>query len=262
MTRQGRTTTTVLAAFAIFAIGMAGVAIVFQMRERDLRLAKERELLLVKAENEDLEEQLRQIRQAKEQVEMELVLVKEQLTQMTHQLTEERQAKETLAKSVDERQQELDRLNKDLGQARSERGTLTEQLTKLQSEQETLQARLAKAEQAKAELETKVLEMSEHPSVELEKVVVTSASPSEAFSSQLPARQGQVIVVNREYDFIVMNLGKRQGLALGQEFQIIRGQEVLGRVKVEKIYDELSAAAILQGSNEDAIREGDLVKAL
>jgi len=262
MTRQGRAIVVGVAAFAIFAIGVAGVAVVFQMRERDARLAKERELLLVKAENEDLEEQLLQIRQTKEQVETELALLKDQMTQMTKQLTEEQQAKDALATSIDERQREIDRLNKDLAQARSERGSLAEQVTTLKGEQEALQAQLAKAEQAKTELETKVLELSEHPSVELEKVIVTSASPSAASSSQLPATQGQVVVVNREYDFIVMNLGKRQGLALGQEFQIVRGQQVLGRVKVEKVYDELSAAAILPESNKDAIREGDLVKAL
>ena len=74
--------------------------------------------------------------------------------------------------------------------------------------------------------------------------------------------EGQVIVVNREYDFIVMNIGKNHGLAVGQEFQIVRGSQVLGKVKVEKIYNELSAAAILPESNKALIREGDAVKAL
>jgi hypothetical protein len=37
---------------------------------------------------------------------------------------------------------------------------------------------------------------------------------------------------------------------------------VLGRVKVEKVYDELSAAAILPESQKNNIREGDAVKAL
>ena len=73
---------------------------------------------------------------------------------------------------------------------------------------------------------------------------------------------GQVVVINREYDFIVMNMGKNQGLAIGQQFKIVRGGEVLGTVKVEKVYDELSAAAILPESKKDAISEGDAVVAL
>ena len=70
------------------------------------------------------------------------------------------------------------------------------------------------------------------------------------------------MVVNREYDFIVMNMGKNQGLSVGQEFQIVRNNQVLGKVKIEKVYDELSAAAILPDSKKDSIREGDAVRAL
>ena len=84
--------------------------------------------------------------------------------------------------------------------------------------------------------------------------------PVAAVSSTVDS--GQVVVVNREYDFIVMNLGKNHGLSVGQEFKVVRGNEVLGRVKVEKVYDELAAAAILPESQKDNIREGDGVKAL
>jgi hypothetical protein len=127
------------------------------------------------------------------------------------------------------------------------------------------------------DLETKVMELSERPSVELEKVLVTGDSPTSPAASSSSSSggavvpvsttstsptEGQIVVVNREYDFIVMNLGKNQGLSVGQEFQIIRGSEVLGKVKVEKIYDELSAAAILPESKKSSIREGDLVRPL
>ena len=131
-----------------------------------------------------------------------------------------------------------------------------------------MHAQVTQAERAKEELEAKVLELAAHPTVELDKVVVTN-SPEASSTVSLPssmgyaptaAPQGQIIVVNREYDFIVMNLGKSQGLEIGQEFAVVRGQQVLGRVKIEKIYDELSAAAIMPESNKDAIREGDLVR--
>ena len=89
-----------------------------------------------------------------------------------------------------------------------------------------------------------------------------SAAPISAPAAQAPSTSGQVVVVNREYDFIVMNLGKNHGLSIGQEFQIVRGDSVLGKVKVEKVYDELSAAAILPESQKDNIKEGDTVKAL
>ena len=124
-------------------------------------------------------------------------------------------------------------------------------------------------QKAKEELETKLAELSPQPTVELDRVVVTDPAAPAASSaltqpagSQVTAVQGQVIVVNREYDFVVINMGRNQGLAVGEEFQIVRGERVMGRVKVEKIYDELSAAAILPDTDKDAIREGDLVRAI
>jgi hypothetical protein len=131
---------------------------------------------------------------------------------------------------------------------------------------------LADLERAKQQLETKVMELSQQPpqpTVELEKVLVTNAPPTTPgggvvwpVSASAGLGDGQVIVVNREYDFIVMNLGKNHGLSIGQEFQIVRGSEVLGRVKVEKVYDELSAAAILPESKKSTIKEGDTVRPL
>ena len=111
---------------------------------------------------------------------------------------------------------------------------------------------------------------SNRPTVELEKVTVTNeqaaaggaALPVSASGSGQTGTEGQIVVVNREYDFIVMNLGRHHGLSVGQEFAVVRGGDVLGKVKVEKVYDELSAAAILPESKKEAIREGDLVRPL
>jgi DNA repair exonuclease SbcCD ATPase subunit len=267
MARQGKATVVLLGTVAGLAVIVAGAGITLQMRERDLRLAKERELVLVKGQRDELEQQLREARQAKQHIEDELAKAKAKFDEVAKQLDEERKAKETLAKSVDERQREIDRIGKDLEQIRTERTTLSKQVATLQQEQEAAQKQFAELQQAKAQLETKVMELSEQPTVELEKVVVSGPGAGSPGSSALPvqqasATQGQVLVVNREYDFVVVNLGRNQGVAMGQELQIVRDQKVLGRAKVEKIYDELSAAALLPESKKDAIREGDAVKAI
>ncbi len=260
-----------LAVVAVLAIGVAGVAMMFQMKEHDLRLAKERELLMVKSENEDLTHQVDQVKTAKAKADQDLAKTAAQLEQIVQQLAEERTAKEALAKSVDDRQHEIDRLTKDLEQARTEKIALGDQLAALKNQQEGLQSQLVKAQEAKAALAAKVeAQAAPDSTVELDKVVVASpaafgasapfASSSSSSSQTVSALQGQVLVVNREYDFIVFNLGKNQGLQVGQEFQVLRGQEVLGRVRVEKVYDELSAAALLPDAKEDAIHEGDVVR--
>jgi archaellum component FlaC len=266
--RAGKMLVPVLGVLAALAMCVAAAAIVLQMKERDKRLAKERELLLVMAERDDVKGQLEDIQKSKTRIEDELARSRTELSAIQEKFSKAASEREALAKSVDDRQKEIDRISKDLTQAQAERKEFAAQLEELSSERDAMQQQLADLEQAKSDLESKVLQLSDKPTVELDKIVVTN-DPLAAAGSALPAgviaagpMNGQVVVINREYDFIVMNLGKKQGLAIGQEFQVVRGDEVLGRVKVEKIYDELSAAAILPDSRKDTIREGDQVKAL
>ena len=147
---------------------------------------------------------------------------------------------------------------------------MADELGMLRSEREGLDQRVGDLETAKAELERKVLELAGQPTVELDKIVVSDTGPeSEVPSTVTPVSvraglgsEGQVLVVNLEYGFIVMSLGRNHGISLGQEFKVVRGAEVVGRVKVEKLYDDLSAATVLSGSDARRIREGDRVKAI
>ncbi len=266
-TQAGKTLVPLLGVLAALAIVVAAVAIVLQRQEREKREAKEHELQQQVIENEDLQARLQDIQQAKTKVEEDLTRTRKELAESHVQLVKAVEAQGALTHTVEDREQEIAHLTNNLTKAQEETKALSAQLAQLQTERDTLKQQLAGLERAKGELESKALELSERPAVELEKVRVTneqSQGSQAASGGGVPAAatNGQVVVVNREYDFIVMNLGRNHGLAVGQEFQIVRDNQVLGKVKVEKVYDELSAAAILPESQKDNIREGDTVKAL
>ena len=256
----------VLGVLAVISTGVAAVAVVLQIQEREHRQAKERELQLVLSELDELKGRLDALQQAKAQVEEELTQARTELTASQEALAKAVEAQETLSRSVEGREREISRLKTDLEQATDTQKDLSAQLAQLQTERDEIKQRLLGLEQAKGELESQVSALSTgEPTVELDKVRVTSegegTGPSAA-AAPGGSENGQIIVVNRDYDFVVMNLGKNQGLSIGQEFQIVRGEVVLGKVKVEKVYEELSAAAILPESDKSSIREGDAVKAL
>lgn len=265
----GKTLVPLLSVLVVLAMGVAGVAVYLQMQERDRRQAKERELHLAVAENDDLKVRLQDVQQAKSRIEDDFRQARQELVEAEAGLAKSQEAQQTLSRSVEDREREIGRLTKESDQVRSERDQIAAKLSDLQSERDTVRRQVAELEQAKGELESKVMELSGgQPLVELEKVRVSGDSAPSAAGMVVPASaalgpsQGQVVVINREYDFIVMNLGKNQGLTVGQEFHVVRGEEVLGRVKIEKVYDELSAAAILPDSRKDQIREGDTVKSI
>lgn len=253
--RSGKALVPLLGALAALAMGVSAVAIVLQIQERDKRLARERELQLALAENDDLKVKLEDARQSKTRAEEQLATAKKTLAQAQDELASAVKAREELSRSIEDREKEIARLAKDLEQASADSKQIADQL---QSDRK----RLADLEKAKADLESKVMELSgQQPLVELDKVLV-KGDQAITLPTSVPSADGQVVVINREFDFIVMNLGRNHGLAVGQEFQIVRGSEVLGRAKVEKVYDELSAAALLPESKKNAIREGDVVRPL
>jgi chromosome segregation ATPase len=266
----------VLGVLAFLAMGAAAVAVVLQMQEREKRQARERELHVAMAENDDLKARMEEITAEKTRADEQLAEARKELNAAKDELGTVAKTRDELQRSIEDREQEIARLTKDLEQIRSDSRSASSQLSALQSERDAAKRQVAELEKAKSDLEAKVLELAERPTVELDKVRVTSdeGGAVDFAGGGLPqpggyvmpvstaGGDGQVVVVNREYDFIVMNLGKNHGLSIGQEFQIIRGAEILGRVKVEKIYDELSAAAILPDSKKSSIREGDAVRPL
>lgn len=268
----GKTLAPLLGVLAALAMGVAAIAIVLQAQEREKRRAKEHELQQALIENEDLKGRLQELQEAKAKVEDELTHVRKELGDSQTQLAKAVEAQTALSRAMEEKEKEVGRLTQDLSQARSDARSVSAQLAQIQSERESLKRQLAELERSKGDLESQVAELTTRPTVELEKVLVKNDEPAAVdavssmgdapASSDASPANGQVVVVNREYDFIVMNLGKNQGLSVGQEFQITRDSQVLGTVKVEKVYDELSAAAILPDSQKQSIREGDTVRAL
>lgn len=276
--QPGRMMMPLLVALAVLLIGVAGAVSYLLVQTRDTLQARERELLLVNAERDDLKGQLAQTQDAKSRVEKDLARVRQDLSGAQEQLTAAIQERETLSRSLEEREQRITQLSHEADRLNAERQQLTAQVDGLQSEHQTIQRQLEELQAAKGQLESKLLELSDRPTVELDKVVVsgTDAPAMDSLPMVLPAvapppqnvggpgagLTGQVVVVNRDYDFIVMNLGRNHGVTVGQELKIVRESEELGRVKVEKIYDELSAAALLPESRKDAIKEGDTIVAL
>jgi len=263
---------------ATLSMVVAAVAIVLQRQEYQKRQSKERELRLALGERDALKSQLEDLERVKARIEEESARARKDLTEAQEKATQAAEAHQTLSRSLEDREQQIGRLTKELEKAQTESRQATTKLSELQTERDAVRQQLSQLQRAKGDLESKVTELSRRPTVELEKVLVTDTHAPPSRSSAEPTTiaprsssaapmvrrlpDGQVVVINREYDFIVMNLGKNHGLSVGQEFHIVRGDAVLGRVKVEKVYDELSAAAILPESRKDEIHEGDAVKAL
>ena len=89
---------------------------------------------------------------------------------------------------------------------------------------------------------------------------VTTTSVESSTTSPVVVTTGpRVMTVNKKFNFIVINMGLKDALRMGDRLEIRRGNESIGRVEIEKLYDDFAAATIVNQKNDFEIKEGDQV---
>lgn len=72
---------------------------------------------------------------------------------------------------------------------------------------------------------------------------------------------GQIVAISDDNNIpiVMVSIGKDDGVEKGYQFTVYRGSEYIGRVVVEEVYKDMSAARILSNITPGTIRKGDNV---
>ncbi len=181
----------------------------------------------------------------------------------------------------DESEQQLAAIEKDTISSQQEikdllnqKKELTEKISSASSEICDLENRLAILKQTTAALERHLKKMMRISGIktkrkevlpqkaisstkaEIEPAATEAAPPAVSLplisSSKTAPLEGEVLVVNREFNFIVISLGKRNGLKEGDRLNVYDNDRLLGEVSVETVRENISAAS--GGKDLDAYR--------
>ncbi len=90
-----------------------------------------------------------------------------------------------------------------------------------------------------------------------------NASPNAVEALPVPSTisDGLAISVKDDLSLVVMNLGSRHGVKVGMPFQVIRGDRLIGSVRVVDVREKIAGAVIQNLSSEkDRIKVGDRLK--
>jgi hypothetical protein len=90
-------------------------------------------------------------------------------------------------------------------------------------------------------------------------VKTVKASAVKKPAAKTATLEGQVLVVNKEYSFAVINLGNKSGVQVNQVFSVYHNNRFIGDMKVEKVHDSMAAAGFLTSGLKFKINEGDKV---
>jgi hypothetical protein len=73
------------------------------------------------------------------------------------------------------------------------------------------------------------------------------------------ALRGEILAVNKNENFVIIDLGEEAGVKPTYSFNVLRGDTVIGSIDVIETRREISAADIKEVFSSYAIREGDKV---
>lgn len=188
-------------------------------------------------------------------LELRLQEAKSQIDMLTSDLQQEKTTKNQALS-------EIEQLRQDLQQQKSLRSNLETKFNQAQEDVKKIQAQLAELESKKSELEAKIKDLeAKEQNVELGEIVVSPEGESKAATVEKTDTQlqGKVLVVNKDYNFAVINLGSKDGIGIGNIFSVYRNNKYLGDIKIEKIHDSMAAAGFVTKDIKGIINEGDQV---
>jgi len=277
MNRKGAILKFVLIGLIVISFTLVGILSIIVQKEQKRSAALQAQVEEITAREKVTQGQLEASKKKVSELTLKLQETKDQITTMKEDLDKEKSARQDASK-------ELEQIKADMEQQKASRQDIENKLTQAQNEGRKLREQLKAIEQQKTDLETKIKNLeSGSTGVELGKVVVNSETtdaskaqnktaeknvtapavePAKGQKQENPAPakllEGKITVINKEYNFAVINLGQKDGINLGDQFSVSRDGKVIGDIKVEKVHESMSAAGFAP-ELKDLIKENDLV---
>lgn len=231
------------------------------------------EILKFQTENKELSIKADALVRERENLEREIAFKTRTIDIMSRDVVNEREDRRKTIQEVDSLRKENADLKQEIIFANKERMQLQETMKETRDRRQNLERKVSEVEnllrekslvfeELKDQLDKavktddshkydKALQKPSSSAVELPPIVVKPES------AKLQGFRGEVIAVNREEKFVVLDLGEASGIKPGMQLKVMRGDKEIGAVEVIETRKEISAADIK--NTETAIREGDIV---
>lgn len=220
-------------------------------------------------ENKELSLKTDQVEKEKERLEQQIKTKQRALRVMSMDLVAEREGRGQAVSEVKKLRNENTSLKRELIVASKQKGSLQDKLRETLEKKNKLEDNLADAENilrekslAFRELQTdltrtitegKKVVAGESSSVELPPIVVRPDSPG------LKGLRGEIVAVNPQEKFVVLDLGESSGINPGVLLKVMRGNREIATLEVIETRQNISAADIKESLGGFDIKEGDIV---
>lgn len=252
MGRAGKTFTVFLIVFFLMLLALTSIVTFFFVKEREIRTATEGKLAVSEQARLKLEEQYKA---AQEEIVMLKNKMKEQddaISGLMDDIELEKGLKDEIKKENSSLKDQVNTINTERKKFQDEVVTLRERNTFLENEMNTakdlreqLSTKLQEAENKLKELEEK-LAAPVASDVNLETIVVTPEATTEGGLEPVAEAQGQILKINEENNFAIIDLGSSSGIVEGSIVEFYRGETLLGEGKIARVQNAMSVADFIE----------------
>ena len=219
------------------------------------------ELSVLENKKVEIEKRLDKALKDKEDIEKELTDFRNKAERLADKIEYEKRMKEQAENKLKTKENEFMSLKDKLEKAQGRVNKLEQKYENIQAKNEKLSSKLNQLRLAKKALEAKIGITGQVEGVQLGTVVVRPQEVKEQ-KGQNQRTQGRILVINREFDFVMIDLGRVNGVEAGMKFGVYHFGKLTAEVKVERVYEDMCSAIILNKEKEGEMQEDDLVKML
>ncbi len=235
------------------------------------------EVIEIKQKNKSLELELQSLKHDKEELEREIEFKTEMITNLSVELARAKNDKKFISDRVDKLNEENVKMREELKKLVKANGALEKTIVKIKEEKRKIESQLGQTEdliqskideiwEIKDSLDKTIKEVSAKSkgdssgSVELAPIVVSSSS------SQVPIVEhptptgfnGKILSVNEPNNFVIINLGKKNGIHIGDRLSVYRDGKYIARIEVIQVRPDIAAADLKDQWTR--VRVGDVVR--
>ena len=203
-------------------------------------------------QREALEASMIQIQENTESLRSESALHQSEAERLRTQLVESAKAHAELKRQVEQAQTQITALQQDNKDLEAQNKKLDEELKAQASSLASQQSDPTGLSGAKL---TQVLASGATQSAAAPLLSsVVSQSPV-----SIPSKPQKIMTINRKFNFVVLNLGIRDGIKMGDKLVVQHDGKTTANLQVDKLYEDFAAATIFDEDKKDPLKEGDTV---
>jgi myosin heavy subunit len=219
-------------------------------KERVLKKKADEQLSRIQNEVDGLQKSINNLISKSAQLESELLSSRQELSLAKKNLTQLKNQNISARRNMERANANISNLKNKIAHITKETLDVDDRLMLLMKTRDAISSRLEQHEQKLAE-RTPAVKHEEYLYEAIPEIMTETILDEPVFAS------GEVLTVNKEFAFLVINLGKSHGIEEGMVLSIRRDNKNLAQVHVETVREHICAAALVDKENLLQIRAGD-----